>query len=102
MSETKASSIVIEEDGKILMLHRRFPHLGLDLIGGYIDEGEPPEEAAIREAKEEANIEILIEGKICSFKWKDQKGSHVEHIFKAKILRGNPFDSKEGRAKFVP
>jgi len=102
MNEKKASSIIVEENGKILMLDRRFPPLGLDLIGGYIDEGETPEEAAVREAKEEANIEILIEGKICSFKWKNKSGGHVEHIFKAKISRGKPSDSKEGRAKFVP
>lgn len=90
MNETRASSVIIEEDGKILMLDREFPPLGLDLIGGYINEDETPEEAAVREAKEEANIEISIEGKICSFKWKNRKGYHLEHIFKARVSKGSP------------
>lgn len=102
MSETRASSVIIEEDSKILMLDRKFPPLGLDLIGGYIDEDETPEEAAVREAKEEANIEISIESKVCSFKWRDRRGYHLEHIFRATISKGRPSDSREGRAKFIP
>ena len=47
-------------DDKVLMLHRHFPpNQGLwNGVGGHIDPGETPEQAVIREVKEETGYEI--------------------------------------------
>lgn len=52
--------IILEEAGKLLMVRRRSePFRGrLALPGGYINEGETAEAAAVREAKEETNVSI--------------------------------------------
>ena len=51
----------VVKDGKVLLVHHR--KLGMWLaIGGHIEEDETPEAAIIREAKEEAGIDIEIVG----------------------------------------
>ena len=48
------ATAVIIKDGKLLLLKRNEePYKGMwDLVGGYLDENEPPEEALHRELKE--------------------------------------------------
>ena len=56
------TSIIIPQDGKVLMIQRaRPPLLGYwCLPGGYISYGEEPRDAAMREAKEETNLDVEI------------------------------------------
>ncbi len=64
MTEYKVPSltvdIIIEREGKILMIRRKGKtfHNYLALPGGFVDYGETVEHAAIREAKEELNVDI--------------------------------------------
>ncbi|MGP3668173.1 MAG: NUDIX hydrolase [Candidatus Bathyarchaeota archaeon] len=57
-----ASSALIEKNGKILLVKRRFqPHPGWwALPGGIVEHGETVEETAIREIKEETGLNIEI------------------------------------------
>ena len=51
-----ASGIVVGERGVVLHMHRR---LGRWLQpGGHLEAGEPPEEAAVRECREETGLEV--------------------------------------------
>lgn len=59
-----ASNIFVDVDGRLLLMKRAnecatFPGYW-GLIGGYIDPGETPEEACIREAKEEVGVDIEV------------------------------------------
>src|SRR3990167_7033184 len=56
------ASILPIKDGKVLVGRRAFePFKGeLDIIGGFMKYGEAPEVAAIREAKEETNLDVKI------------------------------------------
>ncbi len=59
MKIKKLSSVVIIKDQKILLLKRS--DLGVwEIPGGNIEYGETPYNAAIREAKEETNLDIEI------------------------------------------
>ncbi len=60
----KIATIILENNKGEILLYLRdnkpdipFPH-HWDLFGGYIEEGETPEEALIREVKEELNFDL--------------------------------------------
>ena len=53
--------IIIEIESKgILLIKRKNPPYGWAIPGGFVDYGESLEEAAIREAKEETNLEVTL------------------------------------------
>ena len=60
----KIAAIILENDNKELLLYLRDNKPGIpfpncwDLIGGHIEDGETPEEALIREVKEELGITL--------------------------------------------
>jgi len=54
-----AAIVLVRRAGKILLAHNaRFPAGRFGLIAGYVEAGETIEEAAVRESREEAGIEI--------------------------------------------
>jgi 8-oxo-dGTP diphosphatase len=59
------AGIVLIEDGKVALIERH--RAGLDYFvfpGGGVDEGETPEQAAVREAMEELGVEVAIKQKV--------------------------------------
>ncbi|HEX9389019.1 MAG TPA: NUDIX domain-containing protein [Anaerolineales bacterium] len=59
------AGIVLIEDNKVALIERH--RAGLDYFvfpGGGMDEGESPEQAAIREAMEELGIQVVIKQKV--------------------------------------
>ena len=52
--------IIIDQDNSILLIERNNPPFGWALPGGFVDEGESVEQAAIREAKEETNVDVTL------------------------------------------
>jgi 8-oxo-dGTP diphosphatase len=62
-------------DGKVLLIH----HKGLDIwipLGGHIDEDETPDDAVIREFKEEMNLDV----KLLNKNEIPAKGNIVKHL----------------------
>ena len=51
---------IIELDGRIVLIERKNPPLGLAIPGGFVDYGESVEEAAVREAWEETGLEVNL------------------------------------------
>ena len=54
-------AIFVVHDGKILLIHHRKLNAWLPL-GGHIELDEDPEQAALREAKEESGLDVLLLG----------------------------------------
>ena len=53
--------IIIEVDPKgIVLIKRKNPPYGWAIPGGFVDYGEPLEMAAVREAKEETNLDVKL------------------------------------------
>ena len=50
--------IIIEIEGKIVLIERKYPPHGWALPGGFVDYGESFEQAAVREALEETSITV--------------------------------------------
>jgi 8-oxo-dGTP diphosphatase len=57
---------IVERDGKVALVRVTFEGGGgrTDLPGGGLDEGESPEDAAIRECGEEAGLVIAVEAEV--------------------------------------
>lgn len=55
-----ASALVTDADRVLLIRQQRGTVSSLELPGGYLDAGESLEEAAAREAKEEAGIDVVV------------------------------------------
>lgn len=58
---TPTVDILILREEQIVLVKRRNPPLGWALPGGFVDEGESVEHAAIREAKEETGLEVELD-----------------------------------------
>lgn len=45
---------------RVVLVSRRYPPLGWALPGGFVDEGETVEAAAVREAREETGLQVTL------------------------------------------
>ncbi|MCK6585153.1 MAG: NUDIX domain-containing protein [Anaerolineales bacterium] len=61
---TRAGIVLIENDSVALIERHRAGRDYYVFPGGGVDEGETPEEAAVREAREELGIEVAIKQKV--------------------------------------
>jgi len=102
MARAQIAGVIIERQGKILMIRRNFePGLGkLDWIGGFVDVEETPEDAALREAKEETGCDVSITGKLGSFDYFERQEKTI-HMFIGRITGGRLEESVEGRLAWV-
>ena len=83
---------IIEKNNKILIIERKLPPPGFAGIAGHIDEKETPEQALLREIKEETNLNInsykllfkksIIQKEDCTFKTKN----HKWYVYKCKCV----------------
>lgn len=95
-SKPTASLLIIKDDQVLLTKRALDPHKGeLDTPGGFLDFGETAEAAAIREAKEELNVDIELTEFFGTFT--SSYSTHIKTLdifFLAKIISGtlNPND----------
>ena len=79
------SGIILIEDNKLALIERHRAGLHYFIFpGGGIDEGESPQQTAVREAEEELGIKVEIKQKVAEVKF-DQD---TQHYFLAKKLSG--------------
>lgn len=95
-----AAGVVIEKDGKILLVKRKFePYKGdWCLPAGFMEYDESPEQCAIRETKEELNVDVELKGLYGVYSGKDDPRTHaVLVMYRAKITGGElkPGDDAE-------
>ncbi|MFA4855474.1 MAG: NUDIX domain-containing protein [archaeon] len=98
-----ATSVILERDGKVLLLTRALEPLKgyWCLPGGYVCREETPEQAAIREAKEETGLGIEISGILGAYRIdNDPRGITIDIIYigciKGGKLRLNKESTKHG------
>ncbi len=72
--------------GRIVVIERRNPPPGWALPGGFVDEGETVEQAALREAREETRLEVRLEALlgVYSDPERDARGHTVSVVYVAR------------------
>ncbi len=88
----RAGIILIEEDKLALIERHRGGQHYFIFPGGGIDEGESPQEAAVREAEEELGIKVEIKQKVAEVKF----AQDTQHYFLTERLSGE-FGSGTGQ-----
>jgi 8-oxo-dGTP diphosphatase len=58
---TPTVDIIVHQENRIILIHRKHPPHGWALPGGFVDEGEKVEQAAVREAKEETGLDVTLQ-----------------------------------------
>ncbi len=98
----KAVIVHIIKDGKILLHFKKRGH-GTGKwngVGGKIEQGESPEQCAIREAREEMGTDIKNLAEIGKIMFYDVKGEDwLVYVFKGDI-DGIPMESEESKPKW--
>jgi ADP-ribose pyrophosphatase YjhB (NUDIX family) len=81
-----ACGVLIEQAGRVLLVRRRNqPGRGMWCLPcGFADADEPPEQAARREAREEAGLEIALHGLLGAYHYTDDpRGAGILLVFRA-------------------
>jgi len=86
-----AVDIIIEQEGKIVLVKRKNPPYGWALPGGFVEYGETVEQTAVREAKEETGLDLvdLKQFGVYSKPDRDPRGHTISVVFTA-IGKGKP------------
>jgi 8-oxo-dGTP diphosphatase len=85
-----AGCVIKDEQGRILLIHRktsRFDHW--EIPGGKIED-ETPQAAAKRELMEELGVEVVLGKKLAQKEFSDKAGDWHYTWFEAKIEKGKP------------
>lgn len=75
----KSCGAVVFDKEKVLVVKHQAGHI--DFPKGHMEEGETEEETAIREVKEETNIDIILENAKCSIHYSPKPGVQKEVVF---------------------
>ncbi len=85
-----AARVIILNQGKVLLIHRlKYGKEYYVLPGGSIEKGETPQQAAIREIKEETNFDITLDKILWKMKEKVNREFKLGYYFVAKSFTGN-------------
>lgn len=83
--------IIIELGEGIVLIKRKYPPIAWALPGGFVDYGESLEDAAIREAKEETSLDVILERQLHTYSdpRRDLRSHNVTTVYTA-TAQGRP------------
>jgi ADP-ribose pyrophosphatase YjhB (NUDIX family) len=102
-----AAGVLVEDEGSVLLVRRRFePQKGVwTLPAGFVDYGEDPAEAGVRECREETGLEVEITGLLDVISGREHlRGADIVIVYLARRIAGSPrpSDDADQAAFFAP
>ncbi|MDA8139687.1 MAG: NUDIX hydrolase [Desulfobacteraceae bacterium] len=94
--------IIIECNHGIVLIERRYPPHGWALPGGFVDWGETLEQAAVREAKEETSLDVVLREQMHTYSdpRRDPRHHTVSTVFIA-TAQGTPSGADDAKTATV-
>ena len=80
--------VAVVEDGRVLAAYRPGPDGGWEFPGGKVEPGETDEEAAVREIREELDLEIKVGASLGT--GVDISAAYRLYVYLATIVAGDP------------
>ena len=92
------AGIILLRDDKVALIerHRAGRHY-FTFPGGHVDEGETPEQAAVRETEEELGLQVTLKRNIAQFSWHGK----WQYYYLAEVS-GGTFGSGSGKEMLAP
>ncbi|HMJ75255.1 MAG TPA: NUDIX hydrolase [Iamia sp.] len=84
--------VIVDDEGRIgLSLRAREPFAGLwETPGGFVELGEHPEDAAVREVHEELGLDVTLTGLVGVYVERSRRGGHLLiHVYAGRVT-GEP------------
>lgn len=93
-----AVGVVAEKEGRILMVRRNHePQMGCwSFPSGFVDAGEPVEEAAVREVREETGVEVALRGLLGVYSHPNERTIFIAYA--GTVVSGEPTPGDEAIA----
>ncbi len=90
--------VIIEVNGKIVLIERKNEPHGWALPGGFVDYGESLESAAVREAREETSLEVKLVRQLKTYSdpKRDPRGHTIATVFLA-TAEGTPHGADDAK-----
>lgn len=95
---TPTVDIIIEIEEGVVLIQRRNPPFGWALPGGFVDYGESLEAAAVREAKEETSLDVILKEQFHAYSApaRDPRQHTITTVFIASA-RGTPIAKDDAK-----
>lgn len=92
MKSIEVVAAIIRRNGRILATQRGYGEFkdGWEFPGGKTERGETPQQALVREIKEELKSEIRVGEKLCTIEYDYPKFHLTMHCFWCDLLDGEP------------
>jgi ADP-ribose pyrophosphatase YjhB (NUDIX family) len=102
-----AAAVLVERDGEVLLVRRtNEPQRGMWTIpAGFVDAGEDPATAAVRECLEETGLMVRVTRLLdVIFGLEHPRGAHIVIAYAGEVVSGDlqPGDDADGAAFFPP
>jgi ADP-ribose pyrophosphatase YjhB (NUDIX family) len=101
-----SAAVMAIKDRRVLLVKRAMdPGRGSWCFpGGFIEIGETPQQAAVRECLEESGFEVEVTGLVDVYYYEDYRGSGILIMYKGEVVGGeaNPGDDAETVGFFGP
>jgi len=93
--------VAVVQDGRVLAAYRPGPDGGWEFPGGKVEAGETDEQAAVREIREELDLEIKVGESLGP--GVDISAAYRLHVYLATVLAGDPVLREHSELKwFAP
>ena len=83
-----AGAALLDEAGRVLLIKENYDRRRWGFPGGAVEQGETPEQAAVRETWEETGLHVRVDALVGTYSLADN--SLAMHLFRCSIVAGEP------------
>jgi ADP-ribose pyrophosphatase YjhB (NUDIX family) len=98
---TTAAAFILDEDGRVLLIRENYGRRRYGPPGGLVEPGESPQQACIREVREETTMDVAVQHLIGTYSFPNLPEPFISNAFRCKIIGGAPAIPLTGEIAYV-